>query len=145
MFARYLVGACAILFSVLVNVPASAWDRPQDYHRALQAACGKEFNSHCKGVPDARGQLLACLYKQQANLSPWCEGTVWGTMARLGKALEKVETVLRYCGANAQQFCKETVPGGGNLISCFLVAQQMMSPQCKAAVYSIWDRKPQRG
>jgi hypothetical protein len=84
MFARYLIPACAILFSGLVNVPATAQDRPQDYRHALHAACAKEINGHCKNVEDARGLLLACLYEHQPNLSSTCEGT-WGIMQRLGK------------------------------------------------------------
>ena len=113
MFARYpLIG---VLFLGLLNVPASAQDRPRAFQHALQAVCGKEINNHCRGVPDFHGQLLACLYEDQANLSPRCEGMVWGTMARLGKALEKSETVLRYCEVDALQYCHETVPGGGNL------------------------------
>ena len=137
MFAHYLSGACAILFSVLV---ASAQDR-LNYHGALRTACGREINSQCRGVPDARGQLLACLYQHQTSLSPRCEGTVWSSMERLGKALAKDENVRRYCDADARQWCKETISGSGRLLSCFLRAQQVMSPPCRAAVYSIWDRR----
>ena len=58
MLSRYLIGTCAILFLALVNVPARAKDRLH-YHSAVRTACGKEINSQCRGVPDARGQLLA--------------------------------------------------------------------------------------
>jgi len=145
MLARYLFGECAVFVSILVNLPATAQDRPQNYHRALNAACGKEINAQCKGVPDVRGQLLACLYERQASLSPRCEGAVRGTMLRLGKALANVETVRRECDRDSQQWCKETISGSGNLLSCFLRAQQMMSPQCKATIYSVWDKRGQRG
>ena len=141
MFARYLIGACAVLCSALVNLSVSAQGRLH-YHGA---ACGKEINRHCSGVPDAHGQLLACLYQHQASLSPKCEGTVWGSMERLGKVLAKDRNVLRECDVDARQWCKETISGGGNLVSCFLRGQQVMSPQCKAAVYSVWDRKRRRG
>jgi len=145
MGARYLNGTGGILFLALVNVPASAQDRPQNYHRVLNAACNKEINSQCRGVPDARGQLLACLHGHRATLSPRCEGIIWATTERLGKALAKHQNVLLSCDVDVLQSCKETVVGGGNLVSCFLRAQPVMSPQCKAAVYSVWDRKRQRG
>ena len=77
MFARYLIVACAVLCSASVNLSVSAQGRLH-YHGALRAACGKEISSQCKGVPDAHGQLLACLYQHQASLTPRCEGTVWG-------------------------------------------------------------------
>ena len=136
---RYLIGTCAILFLALVNVPAAAKDGL--HYGGLRAACAKEINSQCRGVPDARGKLLACLYRHQTSLSPKCEGTVWGSISRLGKVLAKDQNVLRACDADALQWCKETVAGGGNLVSCFLIAQQMMSPQCKAAVFSVWDKR----
>jgi hypothetical protein len=144
MFARYLTGACAILCAALVNVPASSARDRSHYHGALRTACGEEINSQCRGVPDSRGQLLACLYQHQATLSPRCEGTVWGSMERLGKALAKDKNVLRDCDVDARQWCKETISGGGNLVSCFLRGQEVMSPRCKAAVYSAWDKRPRR-
>jgi hypothetical protein len=145
MTARNRIGACVILFSALASVPAAARDHAHVYHGGVRAACGKEINSQCSGVPDANGQLLACLYRHQASLSPRCEGTVWSSMDRLGKVLAKDQNVLRYCDIDARQWCKETVAGSGNLVSCFLVSQLVMSPQCKAAVYSAWDRRRQGG
>ena len=140
MLSRYLIGTCAIFFLALVNVSALTKDRLH-YHSAVRTACGNEINSQCRGVPDARGQLLACLYRHQTSLSPKCEGIVWGSIGRLGKVLAKDQNVLRACDADALQWCKDTVAGGGNLVSCFLIAQQMMSPQCKAAVFSVWDKR----
>ena len=144
MFARYLIGACAVLCSALINLSVSAQGRLHYHHGALTAACGKEINSQCGAVPDAHGQLLACLSQHQASLSPRCEGTVWGSMERLGKALAKDKKVLRDCDVDARQWCKETISGGGNLVSCFLRGQEVMSSQCKAAVYSAWDKRPLR-
>ena len=144
MLSRYLIGTCAIFFLALVNVSALTKDRLH-YHSAVRTACGNEINSQCRGVPDARGQLLACLYRHQTSLSPKCEGIVWGSIGRLGKVLAKDQNVLRACDADALQWCKETVAGGGNLVSCFLIAQQMMSPQCKAAVFSVWDKRRRGG
>ena len=143
MIPRYLIGTCALVSLALVNVPAAAKYRLH-YHDGLRAACAKEINSQCRGVTDARGQLLACLYQHQTSLSPKCEGIVWGSIGRLGKVLSKDQNVLRACDADALQWCKETVAGGGNLVSCFLIAQQVMSPPCRTAVYSIWDERQRR-
>src|SRR5262245_27921188 len=80
---------------------------------------------HHHGVADRRVQshdvrkvrgLLACLYQHQASLSPKCEGTVWGSMERLGKALAKDQNVLAECDVEARQWCKETIAGGSNLV-----------------------------
>ena len=137
MFGRYLL--IGVVFSALLNVPAPAKDRMY-YHGDLRAACSKEI-SQCRGVPDARGQLLACLYQHQASLSPRCEGAVWGSMDRLGKALAKDPNVLRYCDADGLQWCKETISGNGRLLSCFLRGHQMFSPLCQASLYRVWDRR----
>lgn len=137
-FVRYPIAACAMLLSA--SASTLALDRPQDYHRALTAACGKEIKSQCRGIHDARGQLLACLYAHQVNLSPRCEGLVWGAMQSLGKTLGKVERVRIGCDRDEHQYCKDVEAGGGNLVSCFLSADKVISPQCKAAIYSIWDK-----
>jgi hypothetical protein len=144
MFARYLIAAYAMLFSALVSVPASAQNRPQDYHGRLNAACGTEINSQCQGVPDQRGQLLACLYGHRSTLSQKCEGVVLGTIQRLAAALRRTE-VPRVCDRDIRQTCLNVEAGSGNLVSCYLVAQQAISAQCKNAIYSIWDRRTHRG
>jgi hypothetical protein len=136
MFARYLL--IGILFSALLNVPAPAKDRL--HYRSLRAACSKEI-SQCRGVPDAYGQLLACVYEHEATLSPRCEAAVWGSLDRIGKVLAKDPNVLRYCDAEGLQWCKETISGSGRLLSCFLRAQQVFSPLCKGSIYSVWDRR----
>ena len=141
MLARYPFGACAVLVSSLLNVCATAQDRPQDYHRALSAACSKEINGQCKGIPDVLGQLLTCLYERQASLSPRCEGAVRGTMLRLGKMLANLVNVRRECNHDSQQWYKEAISGGGNLLSCFLRAQLVISPQCNSA----WGRESMGG
>lgn len=144
MFVRCAIVTCAILSFVLLSVPAPAKNRLH-YHGVLRAACGKEIHSRCRGIPDDRGQLLACLYQHQPSLSPRCESIVWSSMDRLGKVLAKDQNVLRNCDIDARQWCKETIAGGGNLVSCFLMSQMVMSPQCKAAVYSAWDKRPGGG
>ena len=141
MSAHYPIAACAILVAVSASAPASAQDRPQDYHRALAAACGKQIGSQCGGVQDRRGQLLACLYAHQVTMSPRCEGIVWGAMQSLGNALGKVERVRIGCDRDEHQYCKDVEAGGGNLVSCFLSADKVISPECKTAVYSIWDKR----
>jgi len=67
MTARNRIGACVMLFSALASMPAAARDRAHVYHGGVRAACGKEINSQCSGVPDANGQLLACLYRHQTR------------------------------------------------------------------------------
>jgi hypothetical protein len=137
MFARYPMSVVAIFLIALLNLPALAQNRPQDYHDRLSAACGKEINSQCPGVPDQRGQLLACLYGLRHKLSPRCEGVVLGTVHRLATALRRTQ-VPGICDRDIRQTCQHIKAGGGNLVTCFLVAQQTMSAQCKEAIYSVW-------
>jgi hypothetical protein len=140
MLARYLIAAYAILMSMAGTIPAAAQDRPQDYHARFSVACGREINSKCQGVPDQRGQLLACLYGQRHKLSPRCEGVVLGAIHRLATALRKTGNVPQVCDQDIRQTCAHVKHGGGNLVTCFLVAQDTMSPQCKDAIYSVWER-----
>lgn len=145
MFAGHMIGVYAILFTALLGAPASAQSRPQDYNGALTRVCRAEINAHCKGVQDARGQLMACLYGHQPQLSARCEGVLLGSIERLGTVLGKVKTVLRDCDRDSRLYRKDVVAGNGNLVACFLLGNQMVSAQCKGTVYSIWDKKGFRG
>lgn len=143
MFARYRICICAILFTALLNMPVVAQDRPEDYHSALEASCGTETNNHCKSAPDRHGQLLACLYAHRINLSMSCEGSVVGSLERLGQSLGAHTSVRRYCDRDQRQYCKGVVTGGGNLVGCLLFARKMVSPRCKATVDRIWSKGKQ--
>jgi len=139
MFGHYQIGVRAIFVFALLNIPAFAQNRPQDFHNRLNDACDKEINGRCQGITDQRGQLLACLYRQRHKLSPRCEGVVMGTIRRLGTALKRTGNVPQVCDRDIRQTCEHVKAGGGNLVTCFLVAQQTMSAQCKEAIYSVWD------
>ena len=139
MFVRCLIGS--VLFLMMLSMPASAQHRPQDFHGILKRECGMEINSQCKGVPDARGQLLACLFTHRATLSPRCEGIMWGSMDSLGKALGRLAQVRRDCDRDERLYCRTVVEGGGHVAACLLLAPRIVSPQCKTTVFSIWDRR----
>lgn len=72
--------------------PAAAQHRPEDYHATLRAACGREINNQCKGVPDRSGKLLACLYDHEVKLLTRCDEILVGSLERLGKALFAFES-----------------------------------------------------
>ena len=142
---RVWFAAICVTSAICSAAPAAGQDRPQDYHAALRAACGKEINSQCEGVADQRGRLLACLYKDRTNLSTRCNETVVGSLEVLGKALGSHESVRRYCDRDQQQYCKGVVTGGGNLVGCLLFARHMVSAKCKATVNGIWSKNRHRG
>jgi Cysteine rich repeat len=127
--------------SSLLNVCATAQDRPQDYHRALSAACSKEINGQCKGIPDGLGQLLTCLYEHQEPLASVRERRFGHNATSWEKMLANLVNARRECDRDSQQWCKETISGGGNLLSCFLRAQLVISPQCNSA----WGRESMGG
>ena len=78
--SRVWLAAIFTASAIYSAAPAAAQDRPEDYHGALRAVCGKEINSQCKGVPDRRGRLLACLYGHKIKLSSRCDEMVVGSL-----------------------------------------------------------------
>jgi hypothetical protein len=142
---RYLIRACSILLWTWLNVPAIAQDRPQDYDGALKAACREEINDQCRGVSRMRvvSHWHVCIGKRPTYRRVARE--LFGIQWRLDKTLEKVEQVQRDCDRDKRQWCKEVTADGGHFVACLLRAQQMVSAECKAIVYSIWDKKRNRG
>src|SRR5262245_40851029 len=78
MTARFsAVAAITWLLSVAVFVSAAHFDVAQAQSKskkdkAVALACGQEMKKRCSGVPVLANNMLECLRKEQANLSPRC-------------------------------------------------------------------------
>jgi hypothetical protein len=140
MGARHVLYACGIVAALSLIAPASAQDRPEDYRIALKANCSKELKTICKGVPDGRGRVLACLYSRENKLSARCGETVAASLERLGEALGALANVRRVCGPDARRLCTGVVPGDGNLISCLTTGRRSVSSECNATLDSAFLR-----
>ena len=90
----------------------------------LQAACGKELQSQCIGVPSQANNMLECLAK--ARVSPKCRAVA--------------QNVVRSCERDAVQFCIGVLAGQGNILGCLTAARGVVSAPCNAVLDAAFVR-----
>jgi hypothetical protein len=56
--------------------------RVQEKAADFKKACGDDVAKFCKGIPQGRGRILACLKSKQAELAPACQSTLQGMWAQ---------------------------------------------------------------
>ena len=112
------------LFSVVfLNSAVQAQDNP----RKSRAACGKELQKQCTGVPVLANNMLECLKKNHERLSPRCAA--------------RANNVVRMCDRDAAQLCQNVVAGQGNILECLTTAKRSVSRRCNAALDTAFLRQ----
>jgi hypothetical protein len=118
-----IISAC--LLSVAMLISAVHYDVAQAKSRAaVAAACGKELQKQCTGVPVLANNMLECL--QKAKLSRRCAALA--------------HNIVRMCDRDAVQRCQGVVAGQGNILGCLTTAGRTVSPQCNAALNAAYLR-----
>ena len=113
------------LLSVAMLISAVHYDVAQAKSRAaVAAACGKELQKQCTGVPVLANNMLECL--QKAKLSRRCAALA--------------HNIVRMCDRDAVQLCQGVVAGQGNILGCLSTARGAVSPQCNAALNAAYLR-----
>jgi hypothetical protein len=127
---RYRYGATAMiipawLLSVAVLIADVHYNVAQAKSRAaIAAACGKELQKQCSGVPVQANNVLECL--QKAQVSARCAALA--------------HHVVRMCDRDAVQFCQSVVGGQGNILGCLTTSRGVVSARCNAALDAVFLR-----
>ena len=116
----------ASLLSVVFLISALHYNVAQAKSRtATAAACGKELQKQCTGVPVAANNMLECL--QKAKLSARCAALA--------------HNIVRMCDRDAVQRCEGVVGGQGNILGCLTSARGVVSSRCNAALDAAFLRQ----
>jgi len=108
---------------VILNSAVQAQDNP----RKSRAACGKELQKQCTGVPVLANNMLECLKKNHERLPPRC--------------VARANNVVRMCDRDAAQLCQNVVAGQGNILECLTTAKRSVSRRCNAALDTAFLRQ----
>jgi hypothetical protein len=127
---RYRYGAIAMivpawLLSIATLIADVHYNVAQAKSRAaIAAACGKELQKQCSGVPVQANNMLECL--QKAQVSARCAALA--------------HHVVRMCDRDAVQFCQSVVGGQGNILGCLTTSRGVVSARCNAALDAVFLR-----
>jgi hypothetical protein len=137
--------------------PAVSAQPTPEQQSAIRAACRSDFMSHCSGVQPGGAEALQCLKRNEAELSPACQGAVaaigGGAPAAASAAPgmtappavppltlppfmrpRKRLVIMAICDADAQRLCRGTSPLGGQLLNCLAANASALSPNCYEAL-----------
>lgn len=99
----------------------------------LAKSCGNDILKHCKGVNLGGGRIEACI-AEKPGVSAKCKADLVQVQALLAARAAAQAAVSEICNRDAQQFCKMTKPGKGNILNCLLKAAPSVSANCNAAI-----------
>jgi Golgi apparatus protein 1 len=102
--------------------------------QAFNAACKADAEQHCKGVEPGKGRMVACLRKNEANLSAGCKEQMAKMDERREQAHERMSQAREACKGDAKQLCADVKPGEGRMMRCLKDNEAKLSAGCKAAL-----------
>ena len=92
-------------------------------------ACQVDIGRHCSEVKPGEGRMIACLMKNQDDLSKGCKVET----ERFESAREKVLAVRSACRADVQRLCPGVPEEAGPLVACLQARNAELSAGCRAA------------
>ena len=90
--------------------------------------CRRDIDRLCSEVPPGRGRVVACLIRQEDDLSTSCRPEV----ERIQKAAETISTIRAACGADATRLCADVPPEEGPLVECLQANRSNLSETCRS-------------
>lgn len=99
----------------------------------LADSCGADILKHCKGINLGGGRIEGCL-ADNPKVSQTCKVDLVRVQQLLAARAAAQAAVGEICNRDAQQFCKMTKPGKGNILNCLLKAAPSVGANCNAAI-----------
>jgi hypothetical protein len=90
-------------------------------------ACSRDVARVCSGVRPGRGRVVACLIRQQDDLSSTCRAET----ERVQMAADTISGMRDTCRMDAERLCAD-VTEAGPLLECLQVHRSDLSPKCRA-------------
>ncbi len=94
----------------------------------LVAACGLDADRLCSGVAPGGGRVVACLIRQQDDLSSSCRPEV----EKFQAAMEKISAIRAACRADAERLCAGAPPEAEPLVECLQANRASLSETCRS-------------
>jgi hypothetical protein len=108
---------------------AAAHARLVAHAEEFAKACGRDVQRLCGEVKAGSGRVLACLIRQQDDLTSSCQPAV----ERVQAAAEKIVEVRAACKADAERLCGDVGSDAGPLVECLEANRASLSETCRVA------------
>jgi hypothetical protein len=116
-----------------------------DQQAAIRASCRSDFMSRCSGVQPGGADALACLKRNEAQLSSACRSAVGaiGSPAAATAAAPAAPTAAQQsaiksaCQRDFMLNCRGVQPGGQEAFMCLQRNSSRLSPGCQGALTAV--------
>lgn len=108
--------------ALLSSLAAAQTDPAQD-----KPACGDEIEKFCSHVVPGKLSLAACLNEKRESLSKEC-------LAKVDKALVKIDAAQKICGPDISLYCGKVKPGEGRILDCLNARKRELAQDCRKQV-----------
>ncbi|MGO4563823.1 cysteine rich repeat-containing protein [Rhizobium sp. 2YAF20] len=100
---------------------------------SLAKDCGADIKKLCSGLNLGNGQIADCLQKNSAKVSPTCTSTLGTVTASIKQRQAKQVAYYEISKRNMATTCKG-VKGDGNMLSCLVKSNRIVSGPCNQAI-----------
>ncbi|MGE4372028.1 MAG: cysteine rich repeat-containing protein [Xanthobacter sp.] len=100
----------------------------------LAKSCGPDINKFCSNVNLGNGAVQACMQANISKVSQKCKVDFAVASASIAEREAAQDSIAKVCGRDAAQLCQGMLPEDGNLLSCLLQAEKVVSKACNAAI-----------
>jgi hypothetical protein len=94
----------------------------------LAKACLRDAQRLCGQLKQGRGRVVACLQRQQDDLSTSCHSEI----DRVQEAADKVSAIRAACRADAERLCAGAGNDAGALVECLQANRENLSDACRS-------------
>ena len=127
----------SLIMLLLIAAPSAASAQTMSFEAAiaiLSSSCGKDIDTHCKGVNLGAGRIKSCLFRNQGKVSAQCLSDFARVEGLVQKRAEARVSVLKICDADFRRLCGGVQKGDGQVLECMLSAQKGVSARCNQAI-----------
>lgn len=138
--------ATIAIASALASGLASAQGPSPEQVAEIRRECRADYIRHCSDVPPGGQPALACLRRNDAQLSNGCRLAVEavgahapGSVPPLGATSAPASapggrSFVESCAADFRRYCPGVVAGGGRALGCLLDRHASLSEPCRIAL-----------
>jgi hypothetical protein len=107
---------------------AAAAAKLRGYVEEYASACRRDAARLCSGVKPGSGRIVACLIRQQDELSTACEAKT----ERVRAATETITTMRAECRSDVERLCPGVPSEAGPLVECLQANREGLSAACRS-------------
>jgi hypothetical protein len=94
----------------------------------FSGACRRDVDRLCSEVKPGHGRVIACLLRQQDDLSSRCRAET----DRIQEASEMLKSLRATCAEEVRQLCAGVPPEAGALVECLQTSRTGLSEKCRS-------------